>query len=102
MPATAGYRQAETTGVVRRGGRPWQTDALDVEAMLAGRPELLRDALDRSLAYLGGVADRPVAPDRAAVDGLSELDFKLPATGLAAMDVLGAGRRRRVAGDRRE
>jgi glutamate/tyrosine decarboxylase-like PLP-dependent enzyme len=63
-------------------------NALDVEAMLAGRPELLHDALDRSLAYLGGVADRPVAPEREAVDGLSELDFQLPQRGLAAMDVL--------------
>jgi glutamate/tyrosine decarboxylase-like PLP-dependent enzyme len=63
-------------------------DALDVKAMLAGRPELLRDAHDRSLAYLGDVADRRVAPDRAAVDGLSELDFALPEAGLAAIDVL--------------
>jgi glutamate/tyrosine decarboxylase-like PLP-dependent enzyme len=63
-------------------------DALDVEAMLAGRPELLHDALNRSLAYLGDVADRPVAPGQAAVDGLSELDFTLPGAGLAAMDVL--------------
>ena len=62
--------------------------ALNVEAMLAGRPELLSDALGRSLHYLGGVADRPVAPTREAVDGLSELDFTLPATGLPAMDVL--------------
>jgi glutamate/tyrosine decarboxylase-like PLP-dependent enzyme len=63
-------------------------DALDVKAMLAGRPELLHDALDRSLAYLGDVADRPVAPSRAAIDGLGELDFALPEAGLAAMDVL--------------
>jgi glutamate/tyrosine decarboxylase-like PLP-dependent enzyme len=63
-------------------------EELDVKAMLAGRPELLHDALDRSLAYLGDVADRPVAPDRAAVDGLSQLDFALPGAGLAAMDVL--------------
>jgi hypothetical protein len=38
-------------------------EALDIKAMLANRPELLHEALDRSLAYLGGVADRPVAPD---------------------------------------
>ena len=63
-------------------------DAFDVEAMLAGRPDLLHDSLDRSLAYLADVADRPVAPGRAAVAGLSELDFSLPETGLAAMDVL--------------
>jgi glutamate/tyrosine decarboxylase-like PLP-dependent enzyme len=63
-------------------------DALDVAAMLAERPELLHDAADRSLAYLSGVADRPVAPQLAAVDRLGELDFALPAAGLAAMDVL--------------
>ena len=63
-------------------------EELDVKAMLAGRPELLHDALDRSLAYLGGVADRPVAPGRAAVDALSQLDFALPGAGLAPMDVL--------------
>ncbi len=63
-------------------------DVLDVKAMLAGRPELLHDALDRSLAYLGEVADRPVAPSRAAIDRLGELDFALPEAGLAAMDVL--------------
>jgi glutamate/tyrosine decarboxylase-like PLP-dependent enzyme len=82
--------------IVGRGDKLWPghrrstvaEDALDVEAMLAGRPELLHDALDRSLAYLGGVADRPVAPEPAAVDGLSELDFPLPGQGLAAMDVL--------------
>jgi glutamate/tyrosine decarboxylase-like PLP-dependent enzyme len=63
-------------------------DAIDVEAMLAGRPELLHDALDRSLAYLGDVADRPVAPEQAAVDRLSELDLPLDGPGLAAMEVL--------------
>jgi glutamate/tyrosine decarboxylase-like PLP-dependent enzyme len=63
-------------------------DALDIKAMLAGRTELLHDAMDRSLAYLGDVADRPVAPDKAAVDRLSELDFPLPGPGVASMDVL--------------
>jgi len=63
-------------------------DALDVKAMLAGRPELLHDALDRSLAYLHTVANRPVAPDAAAVTGLAVLDFALPGVGLPAMDVL--------------
>ncbi len=62
--------------------------ALDVGTMLAGRPELLHDALDRSLAYLGGVADRPVAPEQAAIDRLSELDFPLGGPGMAPMDVL--------------
>jgi aromatic-L-amino-acid decarboxylase len=56
--------------------------------MLSGRPDLLRDALDRSLAYLGGVADRRVPPDGAAVSRLSELDFELPRTGLPGPDVL--------------
>ncbi len=63
-------------------------DVLDVKATLAGRPELLHDALDRSLAYLGDVAERRVAPTRAAVEGLGELDFALPEAGLAPMDVL--------------
>jgi glutamate/tyrosine decarboxylase-like PLP-dependent enzyme len=63
-------------------------DALDVEAMLAGRPELLQDALDRSLTYLANVADRPVSPEGAAVTALSQLDFALPAAGLPARDVL--------------
>jgi glutamate/tyrosine decarboxylase-like PLP-dependent enzyme len=63
-------------------------DALDVEATLAGRAELLRDACDRALAYLGGVADRPVGPDRDAIARLSELDFALPDAGLAPPDVL--------------
>src|SRR5580704_9627968 len=56
--------------------------------MLAGRPELLHDALERSLTYLRDVADRPVAPEPAAVEALSELDFALPEAGLAARDVL--------------
>ena len=63
-------------------------DVLDVKTMLGGRPELMHEALDRSLAYLGDVADRRVAPDAAAVAGLSQLDFALPAAGLAAVDVL--------------
>jgi glutamate/tyrosine decarboxylase-like PLP-dependent enzyme len=63
-------------------------EVLDIKAMLAGRPELLRDALHRSLVYLSDVADRPVAPDRAAIDRLSELDFALPDAGRPPMDVL--------------
>ncbi len=61
---------------------------LPVATMLSSRPALLRDACDRALAYLGGVTDRPVAPDAAAVAALSELDFDLPGPGLAAADVL--------------
>jgi len=61
---------------------------LDVPAMLAERPALLRDACDRALAYLAGVAERPVAPAEAAVARLSDLDFSLPAAGLPAPEVL--------------
>ncbi len=61
---------------------------LDIGAILAGRPGLLHDALDRSLAYLAGVAGRPVAPDAAAVAGLAELDFELPRAPIAAREVL--------------
>ena len=61
---------------------------LDIAAMLSARPEVLRDALDRSLAYLRGVGDRRVAPGAAAVARLAELDVELPRTGLAAADVL--------------
>jgi glutamate/tyrosine decarboxylase-like PLP-dependent enzyme len=61
---------------------------LDINAMLSGRPDLLHDALDRSLAYLRGVGARRVAPDGAAVARLAELDFELPRTPLAAADVL--------------
>jgi glutamate/tyrosine decarboxylase-like PLP-dependent enzyme len=59
-----------------------------VEDMLAERAALLRDACDRAVAYLGGVADRPVAPGPAAIAGLSVLDFDLPGPGVAAADVL--------------
>jgi len=61
---------------------------LDVGAMLSGRPELLQDALGRSLAYLGGVGDRRVVPDAAAIARLAELDVEMPRTGLAAADAL--------------
>jgi glutamate/tyrosine decarboxylase-like PLP-dependent enzyme len=61
---------------------------IDVAAMLAERPALLRDSCDRALAYLSAVGDRPVAPDDNATARLDELDFELPAAGLAAADVL--------------
>ena len=61
---------------------------LDISAMLSGRPDLLRDALERSLAYLAGVGQRPVAPEAAAVARLADLDFGLPRAPLAAADVL--------------
>jgi glutamate/tyrosine decarboxylase-like PLP-dependent enzyme len=60
----------------------------DVAAMLAERPALLRDSCDRALAYLASVAGRPVAPDGDATARLDELDFELPAAGLAPADVL--------------
>jgi hypothetical protein len=54
-------------GPVSRGYRQPMINRLahEVEADLAGRPALLRDASERALAYLGGLADRPVAPARA-------------------------------------
>jgi glutamate/tyrosine decarboxylase-like PLP-dependent enzyme len=64
------------------------TPAQDVHAGLAGRPALLQDACQRALAYLGGLADRPVGPPAGAVAALSRLDFALPATGLDAGAVL--------------
>jgi glutamate/tyrosine decarboxylase-like PLP-dependent enzyme len=60
----------------------------DVAAMLAGRPALLQDSCDRALAYLANLAERPVAPSEDATTRLGELDFELPAAGLAASDVL--------------
>lgn len=57
-------------------------------ADLTGRASLLQDACRRSLDYLGGLAERPVAADPAAVAALDGLDFELPARGLAAPDVL--------------
>jgi len=60
----------------------------EVEAELAGRPALLRDACARALAYLDGLADRPVAPAAAAVAALDRLDFALPGAGLDATSVL--------------
>ncbi len=59
-----------------------------VEAELAGRPALLRDACARALAYLDGLADRPVAPAAAAVAAVDRLDFALPGAGLDAASVL--------------
>src|SRR5499433_679935 len=61
----------------------------DVAAALNGRPALLRDTCDRALAYLDGLAGRPVAPAAADVAGLEALDFALPGPGLRAAAVLG-------------
>jgi glutamate/tyrosine decarboxylase-like PLP-dependent enzyme len=60
----------------------------DVAADLAGRPALLREASERALAYLGGLAERPVAPAADAVAALRRLDFPLPGAGLDAGTVL--------------
>ena len=60
----------------------------EIAAELAGRPALLRDACARSVAYLGGLADRPVAPAAADVAALGKLDFALPGPGLDAASVL--------------
>src|SRR5262249_61280377 len=61
----------------------------DVAAALNGRPALLRDTCDRALAYLDGLAGRPVAPAAADVAGLEALDFALPGQGLRAAAGLG-------------
>jgi glutamate/tyrosine decarboxylase-like PLP-dependent enzyme len=60
----------------------------EVEAELAGRPALLRDACSRALAYLGGLDGRPVAPAAADVAALDRLDFALPGAGQDAASVL--------------
>jgi glutamate/tyrosine decarboxylase-like PLP-dependent enzyme len=54
----------------------------DIRAELASRPALLQDAERRALAYLDGLADRPVAPTPDAVAALRKLDFELPRTGI--------------------
>src|SRR5215831_19688053 len=61
----------------------------DVAAMVAGRPALLQDACRRALAYLGGLAERRVAPSAEAVAAVAGLDFPLPGPGLDATEVLG-------------
>jgi hypothetical protein len=87
MPSTLNDFGAAVTA--QSAGRTFvQENEMDIQAMLAARPELLHDALDRSLAYLGGIADRPVAPAAESVARLDELDFDLPVTGLAPMDML--------------
>ncbi|HEY1640094.1 MAG TPA: hypothetical protein VGG35_05365, partial [Streptosporangiaceae bacterium] len=58
--------------------------APETPADLTGRSSLLQDACRRSLDYLGGLAERPVAAGPAAVAALDGLDFELPARGLAA------------------
>src|ERR1035438_2229549 len=63
--------------------------APDIQAAAAGRPALLQDACQRALAYLGGLAERRVAPAAEAVAALGRLDFALPGSGLDAPDVLG-------------
>jgi glutamate/tyrosine decarboxylase-like PLP-dependent enzyme len=65
-----------------------QNAPLDIGAELAARPALLRDSCERAIAYLGGVADRPVQPSRQAVKDLVGLDFPLPQHGLTASRVL--------------
>jgi len=62
--------------------------AHEIEADLAGRPALLQDACSRALAYLGGLADRPVAPAATDVAALDRLDVALPGAGQDAASVL--------------
>ena len=56
----------------------------DVPADLAGRPALLREASERALACLGGLAERPVAPAADAVAALCRGRCRLrpPASGV--------------------
>jgi glutamate/tyrosine decarboxylase-like PLP-dependent enzyme len=60
----------------------------DVHADLAGRPALLREACERALAYLDGLAGRPVAPAADAVAALRRLDFAMPGSGMEPGRVL--------------
>jgi len=60
----------------------------DVHADLAGRPALLQGACERALAYLDGLAGRPVAPAADAVAALGRLDFALPGSGMEPGRVL--------------
>src|SRR5262249_8589152 len=62
--------------------------AEDVAAGLARRPALLRDACARALAYLDGLADRPVAPGPPAAAAPARLRLALPGPGLDAAAVL--------------
>ncbi len=50
--------------------------------------ELFDDAHQRALRYLAGVDDRPVFPDREALDGLDALDGDLPDQPSEPLDVL--------------
>jgi glutamate/tyrosine decarboxylase-like PLP-dependent enzyme len=68
--------------------RPMTVPAPEVRAALAGRPALLRDACQRALAYLGGLAERRVGPAAEAVAALDRLDFALPGPGRDAAEVL--------------
>ena len=52
-----------------------------VEELLAARDALLSDAAERARAYLGGVAERRVAPERGAVAALDAFDVALPEDG---------------------
>src|SRR5215831_5172016 len=72
----------------RREAQTMTVHVDEVAEALAGRPALLRDACARALAYLDGLADRPVAPAAADVAALGRLDFALPEAGLDAAAVL--------------
>lgn len=51
-------------------------------------PALLEDTARRAVGYLGGLADRPVAPSREVVDRLAALDGPLPDGPTLPNDVL--------------
>ncbi len=50
--------------------------------------DVLKEAAERSIAYLEGLEHRRVAPEPAAVAGLSALDIPLPEASLPATEVL--------------
>ncbi|MGI9413979.1 MAG: hypothetical protein ACR2PM_09930, partial [Hyphomicrobiales bacterium] len=51
-------------------------------------PDLMRDAAERGVRYLQGLAERPVAASKDAIAGLTALGGPLPEAGTASEDVL--------------
>ena len=51
-------------------------------------PDLMRDAAERGVRYLQGLAERPVAASKDAIAGLTALGGPLPEAGTAPEDVL--------------
>jgi len=67
---------------------PLAADGPLLDGDAADRQGLLEDAGRRALAYLAGLAERPVAPSPDAVAALARLDFPLPASGREPAEVL--------------